>query len=73
MMNNNYSQISFLAQLELIKKTKDDQFKAIALYEYYKIKYGLKECTIKLTRIEEKTNLVKRKIRTKRDKNFVYF
>lgn len=75
-INNDYSQVSFLAQLELIKSNENDQLKTIALLEYYKLKYRLKECEIRISRIDEinsTTNTVKRKRTLRRDKNFIYF
>lgn len=75
-INNGYSQIGFLAQLELIKNKENDRLKAIALHELYTLKFGLKECRIKLSRIDEVNSTVKvgkRRIKSKRDENFIYF
>lgn len=62
-IDHGYSQVGFLAQLELIKNEKN------------KIKYGLKQCIVKLFRIDEvnTSKLDKRKIKIKRDPDFVYF
>lgn len=74
-INDGYSQINFLIQLGLIKNDRSDQLKEITRTEFYKIKFELKECVIKLERMNEfgKIKVVKRKRKTTRDNNFVYF
>lgn len=71
-INDGYFQITYLSQLGLIKNEKSDQFKAVAKHELNKIKFGLKECVVKLERIDE-FKRTKRERKTKRDNNFVYF
>lgn len=75
-IDNGYSQISFLAQLELIKTKRSVHLEAIAKLEYYKIKYKLKQCRIILSRIDETnstTKIIKRKIKVKQDQDFWYY
>lgn len=74
-INDGYFQINFLIQLGLIKNDRSDQLKEIAIHEFNKIKFELKECVIKLERMNKfgKIKMVKRKRKTKRDNNFVYF
>lgn len=75
-INNNYSKVSFLAQFGLIKNEQSNKLKMIALSEMYKFKFGLKDCFIKISRIDKvksTVKIVKRKIKIKRDENFLYF